>query len=155
MAAEADREARVIVCAIDGSSADASAVEVATQLAVLARARLALLAVAPVPIGDTRGFALPAWALEEAMRALELTAAALESRVGVDCYLDPGNPVRRLVEFAARTRALLLVVGTQAQASGRPPSIVASGLTRAAPCPVVVVPETAPLPELDYGRRHD
>lgn len=32
MAAEADLDARVIVCAVDGSSVDASAVEVATQL---------------------------------------------------------------------------------------------------------------------------
>jgi len=87
--------------------------------------------------------------------ALELTAAALDSRVGVDCYLDAGNPVRRLVEFAARTRALLLVVGANAPSSGRPPSIVASGLSRAAPCPVVVVPEAAPLPELDNAKRRD
>ena len=89
------------------------------------------------------------------MRALELTAATLDGRVGVDCYLDAGNPVRRLVEFAARTRALLIVVGTHARESGRPPSIVASGLTRAAPCPVVVVPEAAPLPELDKAKRQD
>jgi nucleotide-binding universal stress UspA family protein len=149
MAADANRDARVIVCAVDGSSADARAVEVATQLAVLAEARLALLAVAPASTGDTREFALPAWTLEEAMKTLELTAAALDSRVRVDCYLDAGNPVRRLVEFAARTRALLLVVGTHARTSGRPPSIVTSGLTRAAPCPVVVVPEAVPLPELD------
>lgn len=89
------------------------------------------------------------------MRALELTAATVDSRVGVDCYLDAGSPVRRLVEFAARTRALLVVVGTHARASGRPPSIVAGGLTRAAPCPVVVVPEGAPVPELDDSERHD
>jgi nucleotide-binding universal stress UspA family protein len=148
MSAEADRDARVVVCAVDGSSADAGAVEVATQLAVLAGARLALVAIAPVPVGARREFALPAWTLEEAMRALELTSAALESRVGVDCYLDAGNPARRLVEFSARTRALLLVVGTHARASGRPPSILASGLIRAAPCPVVVVPEVATLPKL-------
>lgn len=112
MAADADREGqRVVVCALDGSSADASTVEVATQLAALAGARLALVAVAPVPTGDPREFALPAWTLEVAMRALELTAATLDGRVGVDCYLDAGNPVRRLVEFAARTRVLLIVVG--------------------------------------------
>lgn len=149
MAADADRDARVIVCALDGSSADARAAEVAAQLAVLARARLALLAVAPAATGDAREFALPAWTLEEAMRALELTAATLDNRVRVDCYLDAGNPVRRLVEFAARTHALLLVAGTHARTSGRPPSIVTSGLTRTAPCPVVVVPEAAPPPELD------
>jgi nucleotide-binding universal stress UspA family protein len=120
---------------------------------VLAGARLALVAVAPVPRGDTREFALPAWTLEEAMSALALRAVALDSRVGVDCYLDAGNPVRRLVEFAARTRALLLVIGTISPALGRPPSIVASGLIRAAPCPLVVVPEAAPLPELEHARR--
>lgn len=155
MAAEADREGRVVVCAVDGSTADASAVEVATQLAVLARARLALVAVAPVPMDDPRELAPPAWTLEEAMRALERTAATLDSRVGIDCYLDAGNPVRRLVEFAARTRALLLVVGANAPSSGRPPSIVAGGVARAAPCPVVVVPEAAPLPELDKTKRQD
>lgn len=149
MAAEAKREARLIVCAVDGSIADANAVEVATQLAVLANARLALVAVASVRTGDTRhGFGQRAWTLEEALGALELTAKTLNSRIAVDCYVDAGNPVRRLVEFAALTQALLLVVGTNAT-TGRPPSIVANGLVRSAPCPVVVVPQAAPVPALD------
>jgi nucleotide-binding universal stress UspA family protein len=129
---------RVVVCGIDGSAADAATVEVAAQLAVLAQAELALIAVAP----------LPEWTLEEARRMLELTADGLRDRVAVEWHLDSGNPLRRLAEFAARKRALLLVVGTRAPATGRPPSLVASGLTRGAPCPVVVVPEAAPVPAL-------
>lgn len=92
MAADADREARLIVCAVDGSNADANAVEVATQLALLADARLALIAVAPTGTGDTAEIALRKWTLEEALSALELTAKTLDERVGVDCYVDVGNP---------------------------------------------------------------
>ena len=56
--------------------------------------------------------------------------------------------VRRLVEFAERKAALLLVVGARRSPGGDPPSIVAGGLFRAAPCPVVVVPETAARPTI-------
>ena len=149
MAAERNVAARVIVCAVEGSTADGNAVEVATQLSVLAQARLALLAVAPVPAGWRTRLGLPAWTLEEARQALELTAETLESRTGVDCYLEAGNPVRRLIEFAARKRALLLVVGVRGPISGRPSSIVASGVSRNAPCPVVVVPDGKAVPELE------
>jgi len=148
MAAEDDRASRVVVCAVDGSIVDGNAVEVAAQLAVLSEARLALLAVAPVPLAGAREWGLPAWTLEEARRALELTAEALDGRVEVDCYLEAGNPVRRLIEFAARKRALLLVVGTSGLVSNRPASIVASGVSRSAPCPVVVVPEEIAPPDL-------
>jgi len=148
-------ESRVIVCAVDGSTADAAAIDVAAQLAVLADARLALLAVAPVPIDSVGDQAPPPWTLEDAKRALERTAAAVDDRVGVDCYLDAGNPVRRLVEFAGRTRPLLVVVGTRARDPALPPSIGASGLIRGAPCPVVVVPEAGYVPELDDRRRRD
>ncbi len=148
MAAEADRRARLIVCAVDGSNADANVVEVATQLAILADARLALVAVAPARTGNAGELARLTWTLEEALSALELTARTLDGRVGVDCYVDAGNPVRRLVEFATLTRALLLVVGTNARAQGHPPSIVAGRLIRAAPCPVVVVSETTPVPAI-------
>lgn len=65
MAAEADREGRVVVCAVDGSSADASAVEVATQLAVLAEARLALVVGANAP---SSGEAAPLPELDNAKR---------------------------------------------------------------------------------------
>lgn len=139
---------RLVVCAVDGSKADATAVEVAAQLAVLADARLALIAVVPLPADGPREPHLQGWTLEEALTALELTARTLDSRVGVDCYVDAGNPIRKLVEFAAQRQALLLVVGTNVSGTGRPPSIVAGGLARAAPCPVVVVPETVPAPIL-------
>ena len=148
MTAEADPAPRVIVCAVDGSNADANAVEVAVQLAVLTGARLALVAVAPALAGDSADVARRRWTLEEAVSALELTAKTLDDRVDVDCYVDAGNPVRRLGEFATLVRALLLVVGTTASAKGRPPSIVASGLGRTAPCPVVVVSESAPVPPI-------
>lgn len=145
-------DARVVVCAVEGSSSDGNAAEVAAQLAVLAEARLALVAVAPLPLAGARERDVPAWTMEEARRALELTASPLDHRVAVDLYLYSGNPVRRLVELAGRERALLLVVGTRGALTGRPPSIVAAGLSRRAPCPVVVVPEAAPVPALDRRR---
>lgn len=148
MAFEADHAPRVVVCAVDGSNADANAVDVATQLAVLTGARLALIAVAPALADDSAEVARRRWTLEEALSALELTAKTLDDRVDVDCYVDAGNPVRRLVEFATLVRALLLVVGTSAAAKDQPPSIIAGGLGRAAPCPVVVVSESAPVPPI-------
>jgi len=144
-------DARVVICAIDGSTSDESAAEVATQLAVLAKARLALVAIAPVPVADTRDRHVPTWTVDEARRALQLTAEALAHRVDVDAYLDSGNPVRRLVELAERKHALLLVVGTR----GVPASIVASGLSRSAPCPVVIVREAAAVPALDTAHHDD
>jgi nucleotide-binding universal stress UspA family protein len=139
---------RVIVCAVDGSNADANAVEVATQLAVLTGARLALIAVAPALADDPADVARRRWTLEEALSALELTAKTMDDRVDVDCYVDAGNPVRRVVEFATLVRALLLVVGRSASGKARPLSMVAGGLGRAAPCPVVVVSEHAPVPPI-------
>jgi nucleotide-binding universal stress UspA family protein len=149
-AAGVNTDERLVVCAIDGSAADGNAAEVATQLAVLAEARLALIAVAPVAGAPDLG--LRTWTMDEARRALELTAEALDRRVAVDVYLDSGNPVRRIVELAERKRALILVVGTSTPVPGRPPSITASGVSRSAPCPVVIVPETAPVPALDAAR---
>jgi hypothetical protein len=107
----------VVVCGIDGSGTDAATVEVAAQLALLARAELALIAVAPRP-GLT---------LEEARTLLAATADGLRDRVEVECHLDSGDPLHRLAEFAARKRALLLVVGTRTPV----------------PCPVVAVPEAS------------
>ena len=57
--------------------------------------------------------------------------------------------MRRLVELAARKRALLLVVGARGTITGRPTSIVANGVSRSAPCPVVIVRDGMPIPELD------
>jgi nucleotide-binding universal stress UspA family protein len=150
-----DRDARVVVCAIDGSAVDANAVEVAAQLAALSEARLALVAVAPVEPDAAREWGTPTWTPAEARRALELTTAGLLGRVDVDGYLEAGNPVRRLVEFAARKRALLLVVGTRGPASSRPASIVANGVARSAACPVVVVPDGTAVPRLDPLQTND
>jgi nucleotide-binding universal stress UspA family protein len=148
MGTEAARERRLVACAVDGSLADAGAVEVAVQLALVTGARLALIAVAPTEADDKSGVARRNWTLEEALSALELTAKTLDERVGVDCYVDAGNPVRRLVRFATLMQPLLLVVGTNASGPGRPASILAGGLIRAAPCPVVVVPGKAPVPPI-------
>ena len=151
MASAPDRESRVVVCAIEGSDIDENAVEIAAQLAILTKARLALLAVAPVPPASARERGLPTWTPAEAMRALERTTVGLLGRVDVDYYLEAGNPVRRLVEFAARKRALLLVVGMDSPASSSPASIAASSVSRIAPCPVVVVPGRTALPRLQMS----
>lgn len=90
----------------------------------------------------------PAWLPEEARRALELAAESLDGDIDVDCILEFGNPMRRLIEFATGARALLLVVGVNGEAAERAPSIVARGVSRRAPCPVVIVPESAAVPAL-------
>lgn len=144
---EADESSRVVVCNLEGSRHDANAVEVARQLALVARARLALVAVAAVRVPGAFDVP-PTWTPEEARAALELTAATVDGAVDVDCYLEIGNPVRRLTEFAKDTRALLLVVGTSSDAADRPASLSARGVARSAPCPVVVVAESAAVPAL-------
>jgi nucleotide-binding universal stress UspA family protein len=145
---------RVVVCAFDGSAVDANAVEVATRLASALRARLALVAIVAPPLETLDGH-LPRPRLDEARRALELTAQMLEHPFGTDCYLDSGNPVQRLIDFAARKRALLLVVGTHGRFSPRPTSIVASGVSRNAPCPVVVVPDGIAVSALSWPNAGD
>ena len=144
---EVDESSRVVVCNLEGARHDANAVEVARQLAVVARARLALVAVAAVQVPGAFDVP-PTWTPEQARAALELTAATVDGAVDVDCYLEIGNPVRRLTEFARDTRALLLVVGTSTDAADRPASLSARGVARSAPCPVVVVPESAAVPAL-------
>jgi nucleotide-binding universal stress UspA family protein len=143
---DAPNDRRVVVCSLEGSRYDANAVEVASQLALVAEARLALVAVAPLPDPDARREP-PPWTPEEARRALELTAGSLDGDLAVDCILELGHPMRRLIEFARASRALLLVVGA-GEAAGRPPSLVGRGLAKSAPCPVVIVPESAGVPAL-------
>ena len=146
LAVRARARERVVVCNIAGSASDAATVEVAAQLASLARARLVLVAVAPIAAHrqpDEHG-----WTLAEARRGLELTAETLAARAGVDCVLELGNPTRRLVEVAAKKRALLLVVAAGGE-RGSATSIVAAGIARSASCPVVVVPTEIGRPELD------
>lgn len=146
-ARDVKRRDRVVVCGLAGSAVDTATIEVAVQLASLARARLALVAVALAdarPRGDERRW----WTLGDARRALELTAEKLEARIGVDCVLELGNPTRRLVEVAATRHALLLVVAAGG-GGGNPASIVPAGIARGAPCPVVVVPADIEPPELD------
>lgn len=140
-----DARTRVVVCSLEGSRTDANTVEVARQLALVAQARLALVAVAPVQV-PARGQEPTTWTPEEARAALELTAETIDGAVAVDCYLELGNPVRRLTELARDVRALLLVVGMSS--ADRAPSIIARGVARSAPCPVVIVPETAAVPAL-------
>jgi len=60
-----------------------------------------------------------------------------------------------LIEFAARKRALLLVVGTHGRLSRRPTSIIAGGVSRSAPCPVVVVPDGVAVSELSWPEAED
>src|SRR6185437_3860752 len=60
-----------------------------------------------------------------------------------------------LIEFAARKRALLLVVGTHGCLSQRPTSIIAGGVSRSAPCPVVVVPDGVAVSELSWPEAED
>lgn len=155
MTQHAAEKARVVVCAVDCATVHRNAVEVSAGLALVLRAQLALVAVAPAASLDTLDVGLPGGTPNEARRVLELTAEALDHPFGVDCYLDSGNPVQRLAEFAARKRALLLVIGTHDRLSQRPASIVAGGLSRSAPCPLVVVPDGIAVSELGWPEADD
>lgn len=156
---DAPEAERVIVCGVDGSPDAEEAARLAAQLAELAGARLALVAVVQVPV--VHGAAGVPWSrrqlrastLEAGAALLQRMAEAVGTRVPIDCHLELGDPVRRLIAVAERTRALALVVGTRGLGALRAAVLgsVAAGVCRQASCPVVVVPRAAAGRDLLHG----
>ena len=135
-----------ILVAIDGSEFAAHALEVASELATALGAQIGLVHVIdPKFIGSETG--VPADQLLAMLRAdgkglLETAASTIPARPNVWQFLREGTPWSEIVESARTWRADVIVIGTHGRSGlGRLMfGSTAEGVTRHAPCPVVVVP---------------
>ena len=135
-----------VLVAVDGSEFGAHAVEVGGALAAALGAQIGLVHVIdPKFVGSETG--LPADQLWAMLRAdgkglLETAASTIPSRPHVWKFLREGTPWSEIVDSAAKWPADLIVIGTHGRSGiGRVVfGSTAEGVTRHAPCPVVVVP---------------
>jgi nucleotide-binding universal stress UspA family protein len=136
-----------VLVAIDGSEYAAHALDVASSLATAMGAHLGLVHVIdPKFAGSETG--VPAdklWAILRADgKGLLDAAAATVSPAHPECwrFLREGTPWSEIVDSARKWPADLIVIGTHGR-SGITRLVfgsTAEGVTRHAPCPVVVVP---------------
>lgn len=132
----------VYVAGYDGSPAAAAAVQFASKLAAAGDASLTVAAVAPYDPRPQRGNN-PAYsaAVEDEAKGLLARAAAASGRDDFETRMIAArSPAGGLHELAEETEAALIAVG--ATEHGRLTS-VPERLLNGAPCPVVVVPESA------------
>jgi nucleotide-binding universal stress UspA family protein len=137
-----------ILVAIDGSEFAAHALDVASGLATALGAQIGLVHVIdPKFIGSETG--VPAdqlWAMLRADgKGLLETAASTIAHAQVWKFLREGTPWSEIVDSAHKWPADLIVIGTHGR-SGLTRLVfgsTAEGVTRHAPCPVVVVPSAS------------
>lgn len=135
-----------ILVAIDGSEFAAHAIEVAGGLATALGAQIGLVHVIdPKFVGSETG--VPADQISAMIRAegkglLETAASTIPAPVHVWKFLREGTPWSEIVDSAHEWPADLIVIGTHGRSGiGRVVfGSTAEGVTRHAPCPVVVVP---------------
>jgi nucleotide-binding universal stress UspA family protein len=135
-----------VLVAIDGSEFAAHALEVASGLATAMSAQIGLVhAIDPKFVGSETG--VPADQLWAMLRAdgkglLETAAATIPAHPRCWKFLREGTPWQEIVDSARKWPADLIVIGTHGR-SGLSRLVfgsTAEGVTRHAPCPVVVVP---------------
>jgi nucleotide-binding universal stress UspA family protein len=135
-----------ILVAIDGSEFAAHALEVASGLATAVGAQIGLVHVIdPKLVGSETG--LPTDQLWAILRAdgkglLETAASAISAHPHAWKFLREGTSWTEIVDSARKWPADLIVIGTHGR-SGLTRLVfgsTAEGVTRHAPCPVVVVP---------------
>jgi len=124
---------RGVICGVDDSAAAVRALEVARELAEQLELPLHVVHV----VGRDTG--------AEEMAAA--TALARTAAAGAAWTVERGHPADRLVAVAEETRASYVVVGCHGPRSSLLGSISAD-VSRRAPCPVVVVPDTIADPPL-------
>jgi nucleotide-binding universal stress UspA family protein len=138
-----------ILVAIDGSEFAAHAVEVAGGLATALGAQIGLVHVIdPKFVGSETG--VPADQLWAMLRAdgkglLDTAASTIPAHAHVWKFLREGTPWSEIVDSARKWPADLIVIGTHGR-SGLTRLVfgsTAEGVTRHAPCPVVVVPSAS------------
>jgi nucleotide-binding universal stress UspA family protein len=147
-----------ILVGMDGSDRGASALAVATELAVAERGRLALMATVPHPSPWAWGGPI---SLEDLRRdserdsetALRKAAEAVPAQVSTTVLVRHGPAVARLLDEVRRDDYDLIVVGSRHR--GRLRSALFGGLghklERQSPVPVLVVP--VPTPDVRGSER--
>jgi nucleotide-binding universal stress UspA family protein len=144
-----------VLAAIDGSEFAAHALEVASSLATAMAAQIALVhVVEPTFAGSETG--VPAEQLLAVRRAdgkalLDTAAATIPAQAQCWKFLREGTPWSEIVASAREWPADLIVIGTHGR-SGLSRLVfgsTAEGVTRHAPCPVVVVPPASRARETD------
>jgi nucleotide-binding universal stress UspA family protein len=135
-----------VLVAFDGSEFAAHALEVAASLATAVGAQIGVVHVidAKLVSSETGVPADQQWALlrADAKALLDTAAATLPGPAPCWKFLREGTPWAEIVESARTWPADLLVIGTRGR-SGLARLVfgsTAEGVTRHAPCPVVVVP---------------
>jgi nucleotide-binding universal stress UspA family protein len=135
-----------ILVAIDGSEFAAHALQVASSLATAVGAQIGLVHVIdPKFVGSETG--VPAAQLWDMLRAdgkgvLEAAGSSIPAHPHPWKFLREGTPWTEIVDSARKWPADLIVVATHGR-SGLTRLVLGStaeGVTRHAPCPVVVVP---------------
>lgn len=121
-----------IICGIDDSESAKRATRVARALCSKLGLRLVFVHVAQADSSDEMTGAI-------ADRLHRLAESCTEVDCGALWLVDLGEPVDGLIAAAADENASLIVVGASESRSSFLDS-VSAGLTRRAPCPVVVVP---------------
>ena len=127
-------EVRQILLATDFSDASEHAAAVAREYARAFGARLHVLHVAWA--GD-----------EQAGRLLRGMQEDFAPEVAVTTAIEFGNPAARIVDYARRHGVDLIVVGTHGRTGVSRALLgsVAERVVRTAPCPVLAVPQAAPV----------
>ena len=151
----------------DGSPASAEAARWGARMAVRLGVQLHVvrswaLSSAPRPATATGGYVPPMTDFEQAVRdelEADVAALGLPAECLVTCHVLHGSAARRLLEAAED--AELLVVGSRGAGGFRGLRFgsTADQVVRYAPCPVVVVPVSAPKdptdPDSKLGRAPD
>ena len=122
-----------VVCGVDGSDEAQAAARVAARMADELHAALTLVSVRAPRAGS-----------DDFASALEAVSVATPAE-HVERLAVSGDPANELARAASDRRAALLVVGSRGRGPVRAALLgsVSAGVTRLAPCPVLIVPHDA------------
>ena len=142
--------------AFDGSPESELALRHAIQLATRLYTRLRVITIAP-GTGKSNSEALVTAIEDRAREVSEHALAQLPPWLSAESALEHGDPARALARHGVDLD--LLVIGSRGFGPLRRTLLggVSADVMRTAPCPVLVVPRTAPVPDADaieLGRGH-
>ena len=145
MEALPEPQARRVLLAVDLTNASRGAIDEAIRRAVADRAALVVFSVVErsnlhLPGGTTRRVDQERDRLEAGVR--EIVLRARQAGVAATYLIWEGDPAESIIEASITEEADLIVLGSRRRTDLRRLLLgsVSSKVTRAAPCPVIVVP---------------